>query len=61
MLTVVTLLSGLGWLALILAVWAILVDLSRVGLGVHYFSDILVGTLLGLVMGGVVFWVFSLI
>jgi undecaprenyl-diphosphatase len=61
MLTAITLLSGLWWLALILAVWAILVDLSRVGLGVHYFSDILVGTLIGIVMGGVVFWLYSLI
>ncbi len=61
MLSVIMLLSGLWWIGLIMVVWTILVDLSRVGLGVHYFSDILVGTLIGVVMGGVVFWVYSLI
>lgn len=61
MLSIIMLLSGLWWIGLVLVIWTILVDLSRVGLGVHYFSDILVGTLIGVVMGGVVFWVFSLI
>ena len=61
MLTVITLLSGLWWMGLILAVWTILVDLSRVGLGVHYFSDILVGTLIGVIMGALAFGIYSLI
>jgi undecaprenyl-diphosphatase len=61
MLTVITFLSGLWWLGLILLFWAVLVDLSRIGLGVHYLSDILGGTLIGLIMGWVVFCVYSLI
>jgi membrane-associated phospholipid phosphatase len=29
-------------------------------LGVHYFSDILVGTLIGILMGGLAVYVFNL-
>lgn len=61
MLTVIIFLSGFWWLGLIMVVWTILVDLARVGLGVHYFTDILVGTLVGVVMGMTAFWVYSLI
>ena len=45
--------SGLGpaWLALALWVWAPLVALARVAMGVHYVSDILAGILLGIVCG----------
>ena len=44
---------GLGpwWLALILCLWAPLVALARVAMGVHYLSDILAGFLLGAVAG----------
>lgn len=44
---------GLGpaWLAVLLAVWAPLVSLARVALGVHYLSDILAGMILGVVVG----------
>lgn len=61
MLTVIMLLSGFWWIGLLMLLWTILVDLSRVGLGVHYFSDILAGTLIGIVMGGLAVWVHSLI
>lgn len=61
MLTFIMLLSGYWWIGLIMILWTLLVDLSRVGLGVHYFSDILVGTLIGFVMGGLAFWIFSII
>ncbi len=45
--------SGLGpvWLALLLWIWAPLVSLARVAMGVHYASDIVAGTLVGIVMG----------
>ena len=44
---------GLGplWFGLLLLVWAPLVALARVALGVHYLSDIVVGMLLGLLAG----------
>jgi undecaprenyl-diphosphatase len=44
---------GLGplWFGILLLVWAPLVALARVALGVHYLSDILVGLLLGLLAG----------
>ena len=46
---------GMGpwWLALILCIWAPLVALARVAMGVHYLSDIVVGALVGLVAGGI--------
>lgn len=35
------------WLAVLLWVWAPLVALARVAMGVHYLSDVIVGALLG--------------
>jgi undecaprenyl-diphosphatase len=45
--------TGLGpaWLAVILWIWAPLVSLARVAMGVHFASDILAGTLVGIVVG----------
>lgn len=45
--------AGMGpaWLAALLWLWAPLVALARVAMGVHYLSDILAGVLLGLLMG----------
>jgi undecaprenyl-diphosphatase len=50
---VATLAIGLGpaWLAAILCVWAPLVSLARVAMGVHYFSDVAAGAVLGVMMG----------
>ncbi len=42
---------GPGWLAAILWIWAPLVSLARVAMGVHYVSDILAGAVLGIVAG----------
>jgi undecaprenyl-diphosphatase len=43
---------GLGpiWLALVLWIWAPLVALARVAMGLHYLSDVLVGAALGIVI-----------
>ena len=48
--------AGLGplWLALILWIWAPLVALARVAMGVHYVSDIVAGLLVGVLMGLIV-------
>ncbi len=44
---------GLGpfWLALLFVIWAPLVSLARVALGVHYLSDILAGLVMGIAAG----------
>ena len=54
MLTVIMILSGYFWIGLIMIVWTILVDISRIKLGVHYLSDIIVGTLIGSLIGIIV-------
>jgi len=53
--------SGWGppWLAIVLAVWAPLVAVSRVAMGLHYLSDVVGGAILGLVAGGVTLAVVS--
>jgi undecaprenyl-diphosphatase len=42
---------GPGWLAAILCLWAPLVALARVAMGVHYLSDIVAGGILGVIAG----------
>jgi undecaprenyl-diphosphatase len=42
------------WLAVVLTIWAPLVGLARVAMGVHYLSDVLAGMLIGIVMGVIV-------
>ena len=45
--------SGLdpGWLAAILWIWAPLVALARVAMGVHYVSDVVAGMVVGVIVG----------
>jgi undecaprenyl-diphosphatase len=45
--------SGLApvWLAALLWVWAPLVSLARVAMGVHYLSDVIAGGILGAIVG----------
>ncbi len=50
LLAVVALGLGPSWLAISLWIWAPLVSLARVAMGVHYLSDIVVGALLGAVV-----------
>lgn len=45
---------GPGWLAALLCVWAPLVVLARVAMGVHYLSDVAAGAALGLIAGAMV-------
>ena len=44
--------TGLGpaWLAILLWIWAPLVGLARVSMGVHYVSDVLAGGILGIIV-----------
>lgn len=39
------------WGTIILAIWAPLVSLARVAMGVHYLSDVLAGSVLGAALG----------
>ncbi|MCJ7717856.1 MAG: phosphatase PAP2 family protein [Anaerolineales bacterium] len=59
MLAILILLAGPSWLGLVMIVWALLVAISRIGLGVHFISDILGGAILGILFGGVVFIIFG--
>lgn len=56
MLAIVSLGLGPPWLGILLAIWAPLVGLSRVIMGVHYLSDVLAGALLGVVIGLGIVW-----
>ena len=58
MLAVVALGIGPTWFGVLLAVWAPLVCLARVAMGVHYLSDVLAGMLLGLLLGGLTLLIF---
>ncbi|MGA9531906.1 MAG: phosphatase PAP2 family protein [Anaerolineales bacterium] len=47
---------GPSWLALALVIWAPLVVLARVAMGVHYVSDVIAGALIGVVLGTSAVW-----
>jgi membrane-associated phospholipid phosphatase len=52
---------GMGplWLGITLTIWAPLLALARVAMGVHYLSDVFAGGLLGMLIG--VLWLFLFI
>ena len=54
MLAVVALGLGPTWPGLALLLWAPLVGMARVALGVHYPSDVAAGMVVGIIMGFVV-------
>jgi undecaprenyl-diphosphatase len=54
MLAVLALGLGPTWLGVLLLLWAPLVGLGRVSMGVHYLSDVLAGMAVGVVTGLVV-------
>ena len=47
MIGTLVLLLGHPWIGAAMLIWAILVSVARVGMGVHYFSDIFAGIILG--------------
>jgi membrane-associated phospholipid phosphatase len=53
---ITTLAIGMGpaWFGIVALLWAPLVTLARVAMGVHYLSDVLAGVLVGLLMGLVI-------
>ncbi len=54
MMLAVIMLGMSAWTGLVLLVWAPLVGLARVAMGLHYLSDVLAGMVLGAVIGVVV-------
>jgi undecaprenyl-diphosphatase len=52
---IATIAAGLGptWLAVALWIWAPLVALARVAMGVHYVSDIVAGMILGILVAAI--------
>lgn len=51
MLSVLGVLLGPAWFAVVLVIWGPLVALARVAMGVHYLSDIVAGAALGFLIG----------
>jgi undecaprenyl-diphosphatase len=56
MLATFALFIGPAWFALVLIIWAPLVALARVSMGVHYVSDVLAGAILGVIIGVITGW-----
>jgi membrane-associated phospholipid phosphatase len=53
MLAVLGLALGPSWFGWLLVLWAPLVSLARVVVGVHYLSDVAAGLVIGVLAGGV--------
>lgn len=54
MLAVLAIALGPLWFSIAAAVWAPLVGISRIAMGVHFIADVLVGAVIGLLAGGVI-------
>jgi undecaprenyl-diphosphatase len=51
MLAILAIALGPTWLAILLLIWAPLVCLARVAMGLHFISDVLAGIAFGVIMG----------
>ncbi len=58
MLAVLAQFLGPSWFSITMLIWAPLVGLARITLGVHFLSDVIAGMALGIVMGLAVMQVF---
>ena len=58
MLAVLAFALGPQWFGILVVIWAPLVTLARVVMGLHYISDVLAGALLGLVSGYIFIWLY---
>jgi undecaprenyl-diphosphatase len=54
MLAVIALGTGPQWFGILLLIWAPLVMLARVSMGLHYLSDVIAGAILGVLIGLIV-------
>jgi undecaprenyl-diphosphatase len=61
LLAVLALGLGPAWLGALLIIWAPLVTLARVAMGVHYLSDVIAGGGLGIVLGLIIILCSSLV
>ena len=50
LIAVLATLLGPGWLAALLWIWAPIVSLARVAMGVHYISDVIAGAIVGILV-----------
>lgn len=49
---------NIPWFGIVMVIWAPLVSLARVAMGLHYLSDVIAGIVVGLLIGtGVLFFV----
>ncbi len=60
MLAVLAIGLGPSWFGVMIALWAPLVPLARVAMGVHYLSDVIAGAVIGIAMGLITLRLFSL-
>jgi undecaprenyl-diphosphatase len=57
MLATLALIAGPAWFGVVVLVWAPLVSLARVTMGVHYLSDVLAGMIVGIAAGLFMAWI----
>ena len=49
------------WFSLAVIIWAILNSVIRTYLGVHFVGDILAGAVAGVLVGSIIYWIYSMI